>query len=37
MKTFLNQMEKDFPDKAGVYIDFSESLAHQIYAGADMF
>ncbi|MEH7419039.1 glycogen synthase GlgA [Neobacillus drentensis] len=36
-ETFFNQMEQEYPDKVGVYIGFNEALAHQIYAGADLF
>ncbi|PLS09640.1 glycogen synthase GlgA [Neobacillus cucumis] len=36
-ENFFNQMEQEYPDKVGVYLGFSEPLAHQIYAGADLF
>jgi starch synthase len=28
---------KDFPDRVSISLEFNEELAHQIYAGADMF
>lgn len=36
-ETFFNQMEHEYPDKVRVYVGFNEKLAHQIYAGADLF
>jgi starch synthase len=36
-ENFFNQMTQEYPDKVKVYIGFNEALAHQIYAGADMF
>ncbi|MCL6586663.1 MAG: glycogen synthase GlgA [Anoxybacillus sp.] len=34
---FFNEMAITYPDKVKVYIGFHEELAHQIYAGADLF
>jgi starch synthase len=34
---FFSQMAAAYPDKVKVYIGFNEPLAHQIYAGADLF
>lgn len=34
---FFHEMAMTYPDRVRVYIGFSEQLAHQIYAGADMF
>ncbi|MGG3470327.1 glycogen synthase GlgA [Neobacillus pocheonensis] len=34
---FFNQMAIKYPDKVKIYIGFNEGLAHQIYAGADLF
>ncbi|AMQ21542.1 glycogen synthase GlgA [Geobacillus sp. JS12] len=34
---FFSQMAAAYPDKVGVYIGFHEPLAHQIYAGSDLF
>ncbi|MDN3016917.1 glycogen synthase GlgA [Paenibacillus sp. BSR1-1] len=34
---FFSRMEQEFPDKVRVYLGFNEALAHQIYAGADLF
>lgn len=34
---FFDSAAKRFPDKVGVYIGFNNGLAHQVYAGADMF
>ncbi|MEH7096515.1 glycogen synthase GlgA [Neobacillus vireti] len=36
-ENFFNQMKQEYPDKVGVYLGFNEALAHQIYAGADLF
>jgi starch synthase len=36
-ENFFNQMTREYPDKVKVYIGFNEALAHQIYAGADLF
>jgi starch synthase len=36
-ENFFNQMAHEYPDKVRVYIGFNEALAHQIYAGADLF
>ncbi|MCM3690459.1 glycogen synthase GlgA [Neobacillus niacini] len=36
-ENFFNQMTQEYPDKVKVYIGFNEALAHQIYAGADLF
>ncbi|MBB5326239.1 starch synthase [Anoxybacillus tepidamans] len=34
---FFNEMAITYPDQVKVYIGFHEELAHQIYAGADLF
>lgn len=34
---FFRAMEATYPDKVKAYIGFNEELAHQIYAGADLF
>lgn len=34
---FFVQLAKEFPDKVAVHIGFDEDLAHQLYAGADIF
>lgn len=34
---FFNRLGHDFPEKVGVYIGFEETLAREIYAGADFF
>lgn len=34
---FFSQMAAVYPDKVKAYIGFNEPLAHQIYAGADLF
>lgn len=34
---FFTELEKSFPDKVGVYLGFSDELAHLIEAGCDMF
>jgi len=36
-ENFLKQMAHKYPDKVRVYLGFNETLAHQIYAGADLF
>ncbi|MFL6559998.1 MAG: glycogen synthase GlgA [Bacillus sp. (in: firmicutes)] len=36
-ENFFNQMEYEYPEKVRVYLGFNEALAHQIYAGADLF
>lgn len=34
---FFVQLARNFPDKVAVHIGFDEDLAHQLYAGADIF
>ena len=34
---FFQKLAEDFPEKAAAYIGFDESLAHLLYAGADIF
>ncbi|WP_445489308.1 glycogen synthase GlgA [Niallia sp. 03133] len=34
---FFREMEYQYPEKCKAYIGFDESLAHQLYAGADLF
>jgi starch synthase len=34
---YFRQAAKGYPDKLKVHIGFDESLAHQLYAGADLF
>lgn len=34
---FFREMEFHYPDKFKAYIGFEEKLAHQLYAGADLF
>jgi starch synthase len=34
---FFTEMSGQYPDQCRAYIGFDENLAHQIYAGADMF
>jgi starch synthase len=36
-ENFFNQMTQKYSDKVKVYLGFNEALAHQIYAGADLF
>lgn len=36
-ENFFNELASKFPGRFGTYIGFVPSLAHQIYAGADMF
>jgi starch synthase len=36
-ENFFTQMEHEYPEKVRVYLGFNEALAHQIYAGADLF
>ena len=36
-QNFFQEKAKKFPEKIGIKIGFDEELAHQIYAGADMF
>ncbi len=36
-ENFFRGMKKQYPDKLSVHIGFSEKLAKQIYAGADIF
>ncbi|MCE4051246.1 MULTISPECIES: glycogen synthase GlgA [Bacillaceae] len=36
-ENFFREMEFKYPDKCKAYIGFDESLAHKIYAGADLF
>ncbi|MGG1674802.1 glycogen synthase GlgA [Neobacillus sp. NRS-1170] len=34
---FFSRMEQEYPEKVKVYLGFNEGLAHQVYAGADLF
>ncbi|MFT8319773.1 MAG: glycogen synthase GlgA [Bacillus sp. (in: firmicutes)] len=34
---FFREMENQYPEKCKAYVGFDEGLAHQLYAGADMF
>ncbi|MBT2680823.1 glycogen synthase GlgA [Bacillus sp. ISL-35] len=34
---FFRDMAVQYPDQCGVYIGFDENLAHQVYAGSDLF
>lgn len=34
---FFRDMEQQYPEKCRAYIGFDENLAHQLYAGADLF
>lgn len=34
---FFHHMAYEYPDKVKVYIGFNETLAHHVYAGADLF
>ncbi|AJD90455.1 glycogen synthase [Jeotgalibacillus malaysiensis] len=36
-ESYFNYLASAYPEKTGVYIGFSEALAHRIYAGADFF
>jgi starch synthase len=36
-ENFFRDMERQYPDRFKAYIGFDEGLAHQIYAGADLF
>ncbi len=36
-EAFFDQMAKRYPDKVGLKIGFDATLAHRIYAGADIF
>lgn len=36
-ENFFRDMEREYPDRFKAYIGFDEGLAHQIYAGADLF
>jgi len=36
-QNFFQEKVKQYPEKIGIGIGFDEELAHQIYAGADMF
>jgi starch synthase len=36
-ENFFKQMEHEYPEMVRVYLGFNEALAHQIYAGADLF
>lgn len=36
-ENFFRDMEQQYPDRFKAYIGFDEGLAHQIYAGADLF
>lgn len=31
------ELRKEFPDRCGIYIGYSDELAHKIYAGSDFF
>ena len=33
----MEKLHKEFPDHVGIYIGYSNPLAHQIYAGSDFF
>lgn len=33
----LSQFQERYPDKVGLYLGFSEALAHQVEAGSDLF
>lgn len=34
---FFEWMAYEYPEKVKVYIGFNEELAHQVYAGSDLF
>lgn len=34
---FFREMAVQYPDQCGVHIGFDENLAHQVYAGSDLF
>lgn len=34
---FFRDMSAQYPEQCGVYIGFDENLAHQVYAGSDLF
>lgn len=34
---FFRDMAAQYPDQCGIYIGFDENLAHQVYAGSDLF
>lgn len=36
-ESFFNYIAGNFPGRAGVYIGYKNDLAHEIYAGADLF
>jgi len=36
-ENYFREMEHHYPDRFKAYIGFDEGLAHQIYAGADLF
>ena len=36
-ETFFNEMAQKYPDKVGLKLGFNPTLAHRIYAGADIF
>ena len=36
-ETFFYEMSKKYPEKVGLKLGFNPTLAHRIYAGADMF
>lgn len=36
-ESFFNELAAKYPGRVGVYIGFNPSLAHRVYAGADMF
>ena len=36
-ETFFSEMAKKYPDKVGLKLGFNPTLAHRIYAGADIF
>ena len=36
-ENFFNEMAEKYPEKVSLYLGFNQTLAHKIYAGADMF
>ena len=36
-ESYFKELEAKYPDKVKVYIGYSNKMAHQIYAGSDMF
>jgi len=36
-QNFFNYIAAKYPQKTGVYIGYSEALAHRVYAGSDLF